>query len=536
MRPMIWPWWLLLAAALLLAAMPNGCSGSGGENDGGTNGGDDDRTDGGDEIPSKQVLKFSGPMAVDQQEAGLQLDLAAAPNGGFAIAYYKLGEETQSCGSVGDCSDDPPQSAEWRCIATECVSVCTEPINGDYEVPVEFDWVRYAWYDGDGSEWNHEDVTSFSSVILSGISLRFDGATPTLVFLGGAGGSQVCGGTDVMVGRRAGPGDWSLAAAVSTSSEAAAGDDCPKMQDICDFGDVVGLWPSMAVAPDGTVGIAYRDIHNGYTKDAQDCSDLEWTWSAPGGGGWGHQWIDLGRGSGLFNSLAFGPDDRPAVAFYNGKYGILSFDRQVDGAFTGTVACASGDDCPEGLECILQTGFCWNVIARPARAMQNESISLAVAPDGRFLVAYFDPDEKNLMIAHSADGVAWETGIVDSDGSTGLYPSMAIDPASGMPMVAYYRCSNYEPGDLSCNHNTDGLRLAYFSGEWPGELTRQNKWKKNQDLIDTADRDATDGMHARLAITADGEVGVAYGYSWIDPVDSTSHRTLMFRLGVWEEE
>jgi len=39
-----------------------------------------------------------------------------------------------------------------------------------------------------------------------------------------------------------------------------------------------------------------------------------------------------------------------------------------------------------------------------------------------------------------------------------------------------------------------------------------------------------------LAVTADGQVGVAYNYSWVDPGDGSSHQAVMFRLGTWSEE
>ena len=67
----------------------------------------------------------------------------------------------------------------------------------------------------------------------------------------------------------------------------------------------MGLWPSIARSQDGSIiGVVYRDVHNGYTKDADDAADLEYAYST-GGGGWGHEWIDLARGSGDFSSLAF---------------------------------------------------------------------------------------------------------------------------------------------------------------------------------------------------------------------------------------
>jgi hypothetical protein len=236
------------------------------------------------------VLTWSNRMEVDLEDAGIQLDLSASPDGNFAIAYYKR-------------YPDP--------------STCEQPILGGPPTVALQDTIGYAWYDG--SNWNREDVVTIETAMLSGITLIFQGNNPMIGYLGGAEGLQICGGSDMMISS-GGPGNWNHSAAVVTSNEAAAGADCPKMQSICDFGDVVGLWPSLAKSQDGSIiGVTYRDIHNGYTKDADDCADLEYAYTS--GGGWNHEWIDLARGSGDFSSLAFGNDGEPAVAYYNGEVG-----------------------------------------------------------------------------------------------------------------------------------------------------------------------------------------------------------------------
>ena len=482
--------------------------------------------DNGDQAQVKQLV-WSQRVTVDAEQAGAQLSLAAMPDGeNFAIAYFKKIDE---------------------------VGQCTEPILGGPPTDVIQDRVRYAWSSGLDS-WQHEDVATVSTVMITGISLVFDGSTPLVGYLGGTpfGGLQVCGGTDAIVARRTGAGSWTEDIAVAVSNEAAAGGDCPKMQAICDFGDVVGLWTTLARAPDGTIGLVYRDIHNGYTKEADDSSDLEYAYGHPGS--WSHEWIDLARGAGDFPSLAFGPDDQPAVIYYNGEYGTLHFAKRPWAEWTQPADCTTADDCELGQtcgsgDCLCLTddncqaplrcvgtesegsGRCSAVIDSFANSLPENSLSLAVAPDGRYLVAYFDVDEKNLMIAYSSDGIDWTKGLIDANGSVGMYPSLVIDPQSGMPAVAYYRCSEYNPNELKCNRNEDGLYYAYFTGSYPDELTVQAKWKKS---VVSQDSNAFDGMQAKAALLPDGRVGVAFLYAWYDNTQGQTQLNLMFRAGHWE--
>ena len=475
------------------------------------------------------TLIWTDRMEVDLERAGIQLNLTAAPDGTFAVAYFKRIDEQQQC---------------------------TEPILGDTYTESHQDVIRFAKYDGD-TTWTVEDVATISTVMLSGISMTYRGNTPLVAYLGGTpfGGRQVCGGTDLIVAD--GPGNWNETIVVAVSNEAAAGADCPKMQGICDFGDVVGLWPSIARSQDGsTIGVVYRDVHNGYTKDADDAADLEYAYST--GGGWSHEWIDLARGSGDFSSLAFGNDGEPAVAYYNGEVGTVDlkspilFAKRPWGEWTQPVMpCSTNADCPNGQacagnECVCSTDShcegamrcidnhrCSAVIDALDSGLKEKSISLAVGPDGRYLVAYYDPDEQNLMLAHSEDGITWTRGIVDADGNTGQYPSIVILPNTNKPAIAYYRCAEYNPNDPRCNRNEDGPRFAYFKGEYPLDLTTQSKWKKSYvSSSGDADSVAFDGRHISLAVLPDGTVGVAYYYSWVSGNETLEH--LMFHKGTWE--
>ncbi|HUU02046.1 MAG TPA: hypothetical protein VM425_11425 [Myxococcota bacterium] len=531
------PRWILVFSFLWLTLALAACSGSqnGDDHDGNNVDADGDAGAGDEQQP--KTLTWSTNVEVDLEQAGSQLRLAAMPDGqNFAVAYFK----NLHCEADGDCP-----IASMSCTYNACVGECSTPILGGPPTEVLQDQVRYAWSAGD--TWQHEDVATVASVMQTGISIAFDGDTPLIAYLGGtpAGGLQVCGGTDAMVARRNGPGSWTEQTAVATSGQAAAGADCPKMQNICDFGDVVGLWSCLAKAPDGTIGLVYRDIHNGYTKEASDSSDLEYAFSS--GGGWGNEWIDLARGAASFPSLAFGPDNQPAVAYYTGKYGMINFATHPWADYTEPKACTTNDDCELGQTC--SSNFCTCVTdsncPAPRQCIGNRcsavidkidglpenSISLAIGQDGRYLVAYFDAEEKNLMIAHSTDGLSWTKGLVDSRESTGMYPSIVVDPQTGQPGIAYYRCSDYSPGDLQCNRNQDALLYTYFTGSYPDELTAQAKWKKS---IVSEDSNAFDGMQASAAVLPDGRIGIAYHFTWFDTAAGVTRLNLMFKLGTWE--
>jgi len=499
-----------LSALLLLASLcpaQLACSSNGGaDGDVDTDVDTDTDTDTDSDTDLPKVLQWGPRVEVDLEQAGMVLDMAVCPDDSLHLAYWKRGNES---------------------------GLCETPILGGPPTPIHMDEIRYAF--GDGETFTIETINSqMENEYIAGISIVCDGSgNPVVAYQGGEESSQCCGGSDLMQARRTGPDSWQETMIVGDSNVASAGDACPKMQNICDTGDTVGLWPHLAVAPSGMLGVVYRDIHLCYAKEDQDSSDLEYAESSGGGGFGSFQWIDLARGAGGFTKLAYGPDNEPAVINYNGKYQMIHFARREAGAWSNQPCPDNTDaECPTGQKCIVK--FCAQNVHTKAfdAALPERSMDLLITPDGRFLVAYFDVDEKSLRIAHSTDGMAWERGVIDSDGATGMFPSLVLDPATGQPGVAYYRCSEYDPDDLECNKNQDGPRFANFTGSYPDELTSQNKWKKT---VISDDDVATEGRYVSAVVLSDGRIGVAYSYSWWDQGESKGKQHLMFHMGTWEE-
>jgi hypothetical protein len=82
---------------------------------------------------------------------------------------------------------------------------------------------------------------------------------------------------------------------------------------------------------------------------------------------------------------------------------------------------------PLGHEC-----FSGEIIANDARYP-----SLAVDPDtGYPAIAYYDSANQNLVYAEW-DGGQWAATNIDTAGVTGLWPSLAFDPSDGNPAIAY---------------------------------------------------------------------------------------------------
>jgi hypothetical protein len=128
------------------------------------------------------------------------------------------------------------------------------------------------------------------------------------------------------------------------------------------------------------------------------------------------------------------------------------------------------------------------------------------------------------------DGVNWEKSVLDSDGNTGLYPNLVIDPTDGRPAVIYYRCSD-DPLEPECDRNEDGLRYAVFKGAYPEDLGVGDAWLLGSI---SSEADAFDGVHASADVLSDGSIGVAYAYEWINQQTMEVDSKLLFRMGGWE--
>ena len=172
---------------------------------------------------------------------------------------------------------------------------------------------------------------------------------------------------------------------------------------------------------------------------------------------------------GEFASLALEAGDRPYVAFYDVSLG----QPQVVRWWNGT----------------------WSPIGQiePYTVSGNTGLytSLAIWSDGQPRVAYYDEAETALKFARW-DGSSWLTEYVDYTADVGRHASLAVDPVTDAPRIAYY-------------NETGSLWFAAWSG---------TSW--NLEMVSGGGV----GEHASLALNASGEPRIAY-------LDATNGRLML---------
>lgn len=270
-----------------------------------------------------------------------------------------------------------------------------------------------------------------------GVSLAYDSkGDPIVAWLGGEAFGMFWTESDLAVATRSG-GTWTTEVVVRTGDQAVSG--IPTS----DLGDVVGLWPAIAVGPDDRLFVAYRDVHFGQfgVQDYQH-SDLElaegrpgnWTLSVPAPGG------NSTVGFGAMNSIVL-VEDEPAIVF--------------------TAQPGSATDNPKDVYFLRRSGGTWS---HPTQIFTSGDTrfgpSFAWAEGLGFAVAVEDAGKGILSYLESADGETWRTpDPVHGSGTGGWYPTLAIDPELKEPAIAYYNCS-VRGGAQTCPAAEDELVLA----------------------------------------------------------------------------
>ena len=280
-----------------------------------------------------------------------------------------------------------------------------------------------------------------------GVSLAFDAqGNPVIGYLGGAPLGTYWTESDAALATRKGD-VW------TTQIIASKSDDAPASPPLAtsDIGDVVGLSPSIAIGAANKLFFAWRDIHGGQfpVQDFQH-SDLE---LAEGtlGGALSKKVAVLGGnstvGHGGFNSLVLRGLE-PAIAYSAQPSSAIEephdvwFTQRASGKFTLPVRLASVGD------------------TRSGPSLATDGVNLGIA--------YEDRAAGIMSFLESADGVTWQPpDPVHGTGTGGFFPSLAYDPDSKSPVIAYYVCST-KPAAQICPADEDELRLAIrrADGEW----------------------------------------------------------------------
>jgi hypothetical protein len=217
-------------------------------------------------------------------------------------------------------------------------------------------------------------------------------------------------------------------------------------------GAVVGLWPSL-LFDGGTAMMVFRDVHDGQypVQDWQASATkmcvgkpLSWSWAAP----IADDNCSCANTRGAFgghNQLIWGP---------NGSVAVVSDQMQND---QGEVF-VGGHDVRFSMQ---RSDGTWTTAFNPFHAGCASTVDtihdtqtgpvMAYSAATGFVVAVVDHSTDDLMYVASPDGLNWgQVQHVYNQGSGGWYPSIAVDPISGAPAVAFFICS-LSPSATSCS-------------------------------------------------------------------------------------
>jgi hypothetical protein len=353
-----------------------------------------------------------------------------------------------------------------------------------------------------GGDFKTEVVTSQPYIGPTGVGLAFDSTgAPTVAFtgVGSTPPAETCGSNDVFATTLKG-GAFTTPVQVSNGSAtdalvAAQMGNCS--ENVCGEGDTTGFWPAIAFDSSDNARIAYRDIHFGFAADDFAKSDCEL--AIQSGGAYQTLTIDVARGAGDYNRVAFDPQGLPAVLTYNSNMTGMSpgvyLDRQVKPA-SGAAAQAA-------------TGVWTSTQLFVGQIVQQGQLGFGINSKGLYAVAYNDASTNLLMYTEAMDAETWSSPQpVDTIGNTGLYPSLAFD-SDGNAAIAYYRCNSVSAMQMSCDPASDGLYLARRSG---------GSW--NISTV-SANPDVQDGLYPALAFV-EGKPAIAFQEVGYDPISKQS--------------
>ncbi|WP_224242060.1 hypothetical protein [Hyalangium gracile] len=319
--------------------------------------------------------------------------------------------------------------------------------------------------------------------LVYGLSLAFDSAgKPAIAYLGGQSDDSVFWlQSDAAVAFRSGPNQWTESVAVRTGDQAPAGNM------VSDRGFLVGLNPALVF--NGTQAfVAYRDGHDGqFPQQDWAGSDLEIAVGGPAG------WTPRVVAAGGNDKQAYGghismvmANGQPALV-HDQVFGsaegtgsnVLFQRRNADGSWTPPFKVQGVSNTQQG------ASLAWDATLGYGIAVLERSTSRLTFTECKGNTA------SRCTVA--ADWLAPDP--VYEAGSGGWYPSLAIDPKTHDPSIAFYICSN-SPGvnEGSCNANDDELRVTTrIEGNWREQLV-----------------DAGGGVFPKMGYLSSGQRVIAY--------------------------
>jgi hypothetical protein len=181
--------------------------------------------------------------------------------------------------------------------------------------------------------------------------------------------------------------------------------------EIVDMAADVGAYCKIVLDASGNPAVAYYDKTNGNLKFAH----------RTGSNAWSTEIVDATGDVGKYIGFVFSPIGEFGIAFYDVTNANLRF--------------ANGN--PGG----------WNVVNVETAGDVGSHASLAVDPEGAYHVSYDDVTNKRLRYGRRDLLGTWtlETADAPAGATVGQFTSIALNPLTGQPAIAYYDVFN---GDL----------------------------------------------------------------------------------------
>ena len=193
-----------------------------------------------------------------------------------------------------------------------------------------------------------------------------------------------------------------------------------------------GIKPDLALDASGAPGIAYiNEDFNGWIRFASAAED------------WQPQTLTEGYFYGPIG-LSYDPEGRPHVVWHDHQDASVDLDGWDSTIAIGEdgVVRAAGIEPSQfgfdnGVEYYERRDGAWSVEPVGSGPIVYEfNVSLAVGPDALPSLSYFNDGVGNLELA-SFDGSSWEIETVASDGTTGMFSSLAFD-ADGREHISFF--------------------------------------------------------------------------------------------------
>jgi|GEM_PF-914667 len=385
-------------------------------------------------------------------ENGRGLSIALRDNGNFAIAYVGLGEGTFMCDLFGGGTVEGGDMREVRVAEGSFDGAITETV-----------------------------IDQIPSAAQQSVDMALGPNGLVFAYAGGEPANGYCGPSDLVVTEEGGAPNI-----VMTDSASASGcfwDETMAPETICDIGDTVGHYASIAIDDDGTVAVAFQDIHNGFAETDFSRGDLE---MARGNGSYTVTSLLPGTGGGYHASIAFGPDGR--IIAGTEVVGNNHFYDMEGNPFTVN----------EGLYVVVEADdgtFFFHNLAEDSTT--NSRITVGHHDNFGFAAAYHDDIADRLIFVHSFDGpdLTPVPEPVAQFGRTGRSPHLGF-LSDGTPVLAYRHCAGTNSD--TCDTAEDGIRVAVrVNGTWQ----TQNLDGDDEDF-EGLDLDMTIGADDTVAIVS----------------------------------